>query len=278
MTSAPRGRVTIVDRGSGTPLVFIPPLQGRWEYMSGTVDALSKSMRVITFSLCGERGSGLRYDRARGLGNYVDQAIRALDDRRIDRAVVCGVSFGGVVALHVAADHSDRVSALVLASTPGPGFQLRPRHQMYARVPWLFGPVFLAEIPRRFRPEFAAAVPDARMRRLFALRQLGTFLRAPVSLRRMAERAKLISALDSAALCRRISVPTLVVTGEPALDFVVPVEGSSDYARLIAGARGVVLERTGHHGTITRPEAFAALVDDFVSRLTERGQEGRAAS
>jgi pimeloyl-ACP methyl ester carboxylesterase len=268
----------IVERGTGAPLVFIPPLQGRWEYMRDTVDALARYMRVVTFSLCGERGSGVRFDRARGLSNYVDQTIRALDDRSIDRAIVCGVSFGGVVALHVAAEHPDRVSALVLASTPGPSFHLRPRHLMYARAPWLFGPLFLAEMPRRFRPEFAAAVPDPRLRRRFALRLLRTFVRAPVSLRRMAERARLISELDLVALCRRISTPTLVVTGERSLDFVVPVEGSSDYARVISGARTAVLERTGHHGTITRPEEFAALVAGFVSRLSERGEKGRAAS
>src|SRR5437763_1441318 len=116
-------RVKSVERGSGAPLVFVPPLQGRWEYMNDTVDALASRMRVVTFSLCGERGSGMRFDRTRGLANYVDQTIGALDDRRIDRAVVCGVSFGGVVALHVAAEHPDRVGALVLASTPGPTFR-----------------------------------------------------------------------------------------------------------------------------------------------------------
>ena len=262
------------------PLVLVPPLQGRWEYLRDTVDALEKHNRVLTFSLCGERRSGVRLDRARGLSNYVDQIIRVLDDRRIDRAVLCGVSFGGVVALHAAAGHPDRTAALVLASTPGPTFQLRPRHLMYARAPWLFGPLFLAEVPRRFRPEFAAAMPDAHVRRRFALRQLRTFVRAPLSLRRMAHRARLIRALDLTAMCRRISAPTLVVTGEPALDFVVPVQGSSDYARLIAGARRAVLERTGHHGTITRPDAFAALVHGFVAGLqTSSGSgRGRAAS
>ena len=39
---------------------------------------------------------------------------------------------------------------------------------------------------------------------------------------------------------------------------------SSEYIRLIAGARSVILERTGHLGTMTRPDAFAALVHDFV--------------
>jgi 3-oxoadipate enol-lactonase len=272
--------VTIIDKGSGTPLLLVQPLQGRWEYLGETVDALARRMRVVTFSLCGERGSGLRFDRSRGLSNYVDQAVRALDDRRIERAVLCGVSFGGVVALHVAAEFPSRVAALVLASTPGPSFRLRPRHLMYARAPLLFGPVFMAEVPRRFRAEFASAMPDAKARRRFALRQLRTFVRAPLSLRRMAERARMIGELDLAAVCGRISAPTLVVTGEPALDFVVPVQGSSDYTRLIPGARGAILHRTGHHGTITRPDAFAALVHEFVSRVeTSTGAaKGRAAS
>ena len=30
----------IIDRGSGPPLVLIPGLQGRWEYVRPTVDAL----------------------------------------------------------------------------------------------------------------------------------------------------------------------------------------------------------------------------------------------
>jgi len=264
--------VEIVDKGSGTPLVLIPPLQGRWEYMGDTVDALATRVRVITFSLCGERSSGLRFDPTRGLANYESQVLQALNDRGIDRAVICGVSFGGVVAVRVAADHPDRTAALILASTPGPSFHLRPRHVMYTRAPWLFGPLFLAELPRRFRPEFTAALPDAKARRRFALRQIRTFLRAPLSLRRMGQRARLIGVLDLADLCSRIAAPTLVVTGEPALDFVVPVQGSTDYARLIPDARSAVLERTGHHGTITRPDAFAALVQEFV------GAEGRAAS
>ena len=41
----------LVDRGSGPPLVLIPGLQGRWEYLRPAVDALSASFRVLTFSL-----------------------------------------------------------------------------------------------------------------------------------------------------------------------------------------------------------------------------------
>jgi len=244
--------------------VLIPPLPGRWEYLSATVDALASSFRVITFSLCGERGSGGRFHPSRGLADDVSRVGDALDDRGIDRAAICGVSFGGLVGLRFAADRPERTAALVLASTPGPRFHLRPRHLMYARRPWLFAPLFVAEMPRRVRPELAAALPEPKARVRFSLQQARTFWRAAVSFRRMRQRACLIEALDSRDLCPRVAAPTLVVTGDPTLDFVVPVEGSADYARLIPGARGVVLERTGHHGTITRPDAFARLVRDFI--------------
>ena len=66
------------------------------------------------------------------------------------------------------------------------------------------------------------------------------------------------------ARLRRVTAPTLIVTGEPALDRVVPVEGTAAYVELIRGATHVVLERTGHLGTITRPQAFADAVNEFV--------------
>jgi len=64
--------------------------------------------------------------------------------------------------------------------------------------------------------------------------------------------------------CRRVAAPTLVVTGEAGLDRVVPVESTATYLQFIAGARSFVLERTGHFGTITRPELFADIVYEFV--------------
>ena len=63
-----RDRVQIVDKGSGTPLVLIPPLQGRWEYMSDTVDALARSFRVRRSTI--EFLQGVAERRAGKNGNY----------------------------------------------------------------------------------------------------------------------------------------------------------------------------------------------------------------
>jgi pimeloyl-ACP methyl ester carboxylesterase len=261
----------IIDRGSGPPLVLIPGLQGRWEYLRPAVDALSVFFRVLTFSL----GDG-------DLDAYAHQVASMLSRKGIDRATICGVSFGGLVAVRFAAQNPARCEALILASTPRPALRLRRRHQIYVRAPWIFGPIFLAESPLRLRPEICAAIPDARARRQFALRGLRTLLSAPVSLSRMAARAKLISSVDLGPDCEQITAPTLVVTGERHLDHVVPVEGAAEYVRLIPDARALVLERTGHLGSITRPDLFAAMIRDFVcaagvaSRAVNSSPEGRS--
>ena len=200
----------IIDRGTGAPLVLIPGIQGRWEYMRPAIDELAASFRVVTFPLCGERGSRSRFDVTRGLDNFVDQIDAVLDDRGLARAIICGVSFGGLIALRFAAHRRDRTSTLVLVSTPGPSFRLQRRHRIYARLPRLLGPLFLAEVPRRVRAEITRAIPDRSSRRRFAWGQIATLARAPLSFSRMAARAQLIGIHDYADDCARVQAPTLV--------------------------------------------------------------------
>ncbi len=256
--------MTVVERGNGQPLVLIPGLQGRWEYLRAAIDALGAFCRVVTFPLCDERSARAPYDPAMGLDNFVDQVRSALDGLNLPRAAICGVSFGGIVALRFAGRHPERTSSLILVSTPGPRWHLKRKHDFYSRAPWLLGPLFLAEAPWRLGHEIARALPDVRERRRFVWEQLLTLTRAPLSLTRMAARARMIAGSDRAADCRRVSAPTLVVHGESGLDHVVPVDGTSEYGRLIAGAATMLLERTGHLGTMTHPREFAAIVREFL--------------
>ena len=119
------------------------------------------------------------------------------------------------------------------------------------------------------------ALPDRADRRKFVRWQIHTILTAPVSLLQMAERARELPVPGFLEDCRRVTTPTLIVTGEPALDRVVPVEGTASYVELIRGAKHVVLERTGHQGTITRPQAFADAVNEFVNGNVARPFQGR---
>ena len=80
----------------------------------------------------------------------------------------------------------------------------------------------------------------------------------------MAARIRDAREIDVIADCARIVSPTLVITGEEALDRVVPVATTRRYATLIHGAHFQLMRGTGHLGALTQPGRFAQLVSDFV--------------
>lgn len=252
--------------GSGPTLVLIPGLNGRWEWMMPTVRALAQHFRVITFSLCGERDTMRPFDESSDFDVHLEQVDEALAEANEPHVMLCGVSYGGLVALRYAAMRPERVRALVLASTPPPGFELTAEQERYLRSPRLTAPMFLLMAPRRMGPELRAALPVWRERMRFSALRLGWAARTGMSPTRMARRMRVTRDVDFAASCSRITMPTLVITGVPGLDRVVPVDQTRRYEQLIAGAELVTLERTGHLGSITRPRRFAEIVARFVDR------------
>lgn len=255
------------DLGEGSPLALIPGVQGRWEWMRPSVDALAERHRVLTFSLCGDWGSGATVDARAGLDNFVAQIDRVLDSRSVRSATICGVSYGGLVALRYAAARPNRTDALVLVAPPGPSWAPDTRIRGYVRRPFLSTPAFIARSPARLWPEIRAAHRTLTAALAFSVRHLWRIVCAPMRPGLMAQRIEFLDAVDLAADARRVSAPTLVITGEPPLDRVVRVEGSRELAALIPGARLATLDRTGHIGLITRPRAFAEIISAFVATL-----------
>ena len=81
---------------------------------------------------------------------------------------------------------------------------------------------------------------------------------------RMARRVRFIEGVDLTERLRRVTCPTLLLTGEDGLDRVVPVRVSRQYLTLWPHAETTTIPRTGHLGLITRPDVFAGIVSGFV--------------
>ena len=244
--------------GQGPPIVLVPGIQGRWEWMRGPIEALARRHRVLTFSLSDVKG-GPFFDRC------VDHIDRGLDAAGVAQAAVAGVSFGGLVALRYASKRPGRTSALVLVSTPAPAMTLSTEQARYVAYPRLALPLFALRGAQRLAPEVWAAHATWPARARAALTHSINVATAPTSPVLMASWVEAWRVIDLADDCRAVHAPTLVMTGEPQLDRVVPVASSLEYVKLIAGARHVTLPRTGHMGLVLRPEAFADAVSAFVT-------------
>jgi pimeloyl-ACP methyl ester carboxylesterase len=251
-------------KGSGIPIVIIPGLQGRWEWMRPAVDALAKHHRVITFSLCDERTSPFPCDPEKAFDNYLDQVDLALDRASVDQAVIAGVSYGGLIASEFAARRPERVSGLVLASALHRSWRPNRQQARFLRSPLLMTPLFLATASHRVGLEMAAAFPALADRLRFTINYGLTVSIALASPSKMARRIAWSSAHQFADV-DRIKAPALIITGEPALDLVVPVDVTRRYLEELRSAEHVVLTRTGHNGLVTRPDEFAGLLGRFVN-------------
>jgi 3-oxoadipate enol-lactonase len=255
----------MIDRGHGSPIVLIPGIQGRWEWMAPTVEALSLRHRVLSFSL-GEATvrSGSRAESAHVFDAWESYIDALLDHAGISSVSLIGVSFGGVIAARYASRRPERVKALVLVCAPSPSWQPDRRQTAYLRRPLWFAPAFALRAGLRLVPEIIAAQPTWPARLNFLARHLGRVIRFPASPATMAAWVRQWKAVDPAVDCGRIPTRTLIVTGEAHLDRVVPQASTLEYVESIPGARHVVLPGTGHIGLVSKPEGFATIVRQFI--------------
>ena len=255
----------MIDRGSGTPIVLIPGLQGRLEWLEPTIDALAQRHRVLGFSLNDINGG----DPFEAWLRIVDELV---DRAGVPRVTLMGVSYGGLIAVRYAARWPDRVQALVLVSTPSPQFTLDRLSAACAKYPRAALPLFTVRACYRVVPEILAARRSWTSRMQLALEYARRAVRHPLSPTQMAHWVDAWMRADIAGDCARVTSPALLVTGEPALDRVVPVHSTLEYRKLLQTTRHEVLANTGHIGWVSRPHELTALIDQFL------GTPGSAAS
>lgn len=264
----------IIDRGSGTPVVLVPGIQGRWEWLQPAVDALATRCRVITFSLADEPTCGASFDERTGFDCYVRQIGDALDAAGVQSAIVCGISYGGLIAAAFAARHPDRTRAVVVVSAIPPSWKPDGRVRFLMRAPRLLSPLFCINSLRLF-PEMVAAKESFGSAVSFAIRHLATVIWYRFSPPLMARRVRLLEGIDLEAEVTQVRVPTLVIAGQPDLDRVVPVALTRDYLRLWPEARFASIDRSGHLGSISKPDEFAELVTRFAESLSRTHDQRR---
>jgi pimeloyl-ACP methyl ester carboxylesterase len=163
---------------------------------------------------------------------YAKRVLAYLDEQGIARADLMGHSFGGRVAVQMAAHWPDRVRSIVLIGAAG----LRPRRTFRQRLRVAFS---------RWLGKFARMLPGALREPLLRWREgrFGSrdFRAAPEPLKSILSR---VVAEDLQAEARRIRAPALLLWGRN--DTETPVEMGERYAGLIAGSRMLVLEDHDH--------------------------------
>lgn len=105
--------------GDGYPLMLLPGQSNDHHWWDGVRSDFEDSYRTITFDYRGT-GDSDKPDEPYTTRGFALDALAVLDELGVERAHVYGTSMGGRVAQWLAADHPERLAALVLGCTsPG---------------------------------------------------------------------------------------------------------------------------------------------------------------
>ena len=108
-------------KGTGPNLLFISGTGADLRKRPSIFD--SSIPDLFTLASYDQRGLGQsgKPDRPYSMAEYADDAVRFLDHLGWEKALVVGVSFGGMVAQHLAIRQTDRISKLALCCTSSGG-------------------------------------------------------------------------------------------------------------------------------------------------------------
>jgi pimeloyl-ACP methyl ester carboxylesterase len=107
-----------VDEGSGKTLVFIHGLGATHHMFEPQIESFKESYRIICPDTRGNGQSGRLTEPIQTiLDRQCDDIAALLDDLKIEKAIFCGVSYGGVFMFHFALRHPKRMAGMVIVDS-----------------------------------------------------------------------------------------------------------------------------------------------------------------
>jgi 3-oxoadipate enol-lactonase len=231
-----------VDGPAGAPVVVLSnslgASRGMWDPQ---VPPLAERYRVVTYDTRAH-GESPAPPGPYSLDDLVDDLVALLDEIGAARAHVVGLSLGGMTALRLAAREPGRVDRLAVmctsAKTEPQGFLDRAAAVRASGT----APIAPTVASRWLTPAYAAEHPDllARLEAMIAGADDEGY----------ASCAEVVARIDLRDDLRRITAPTLVVSG--ADDAALPPEHQRVIAEGIAGAELLTVAPAAHLANLER--------------------------
>jgi len=257
--------------GDAQPLVFVHGLSGSWPNWLEQLPVLAATHRVIALDLPGFGHSPMpRWEISiSGYARMLEQLFQRLG---LDAAAVVGNSMGGFIGAELAIAYPPRVERLVLVSAAGlsthnhrGSLTALPAMRALERSLLAVGAWTASKsdtVARRARLRDAALGVVVRHPS-----RLGSALAAEQI--RGAGKPGFMQGFEAVLhyeLRERlpeIACPTLIVWGDR--DRLIGVSDADVFAELIPDSRKVVFGDTGHMSMLERPDAFNALLEEFLA-------------
>jgi pimeloyl-ACP methyl ester carboxylesterase len=245
--------VAHVRQGTGPPLVLVHGAAEDHRSWRFQLDDLSDVATVVAWD---EPGCGRSSDPPEDIGVEGLALTLAALVETVGPAHVLGFSWGGTLVLELWHQRPDLIASLVLADTYAGWRGSLPPDEVEARVAAVTATLD-AEHADPTVPGLFAGPPPPEAVALLA--EMGVDVRPATLLRAL----PLMANADLSGVLPTIDVPTLLLWGEH--DVRSPLSVARAFEAAIPGARLRIIRGAGHAAHLEQPEAFTAVVRDWVA-------------
>jgi 3-oxoadipate enol-lactonase len=246
--------------GQGFPLVFVHGFTTTSEFWGEQAKEFSETYRVVRINLPGHGASPAPLSRGYGLDDFVEDINQVFRELGIEKAVLIGLSMGGIVAQKFALKHGHLLKALVLADTTAHGIGPEATADAFLRAVAKQG--YTKAVQDLSDMSFSSSASPAV--REWARREV---IQTPEFVARAAVRS--LNDADTRGALSQIEVPTLVIAGEQ--DRVTPPQESEILANGIRGSTLALIPGAGHFSMVEDPVAFDRILRKFVDGVRSSG-------
>ena len=256
------------DLGEGdVPVIFLHGFPFDKSMWNGQLEALSQSHRVIA---CDIRGFGKSRDEVSSfsIDLFSIDLARFMCALGIKKAVICGLSMGGYIALNFQKKYPEFVEALILCDTQcisdskevNEG-RLLQIHDIEENGPEAFNEKFVKKVfceesltEKKELVEELTKVVNSNSPHIIA-----------EGLRALSSRS------DTCTSLSEIDVPILIICGRE--DQVTPLQQSENMHHAADQSTLRVIEKAGHVSNLEQPEVFNQHLKDFLAKITNVHEE-----
>jgi 3-oxoadipate enol-lactonase len=249
------GRVGFTEHGSGsaTPIIFLHGVGSDKSVWKPQLDHFGRTRRSLAFDYPGYGESDFVEDATRE--DFAAAVLAGMDDLGIERAHICGLSLGGVIAIALHNAAPERCASLIIADS----FAVHPQGEAILERGLAASSDLRALAEGRVGALLATPDPAVRGEVIETMAAI-----SPESYRIGARAVWLADQRERAAAIR---VPTLVLCGDQ--DAITPPSLSEELAALIPGAKLSIIESASHIANLDKPAEFNAAIDGFLATIEE---------
>jgi 3-oxoadipate enol-lactonase len=243
------------------PVVLIHGFPFSHEMWDPQIDLLRDRFRVIAYDLRGHGMSGIG-DGQYTLEFFVDDLLGLLDHLKIEKAVFCGLSMGGYIALRSIERNAERVAALILADTQAKADSNEAKLKRSAAI-------------KSVKTNGVKAYAEGFVKSIFTPQTLTSNRASYEKIKQLIEKNQplgicgallaLASRTDTTEALSGIKVPTLILVGEN--DVLTPPSASQEMRNRIPQSNYHMIQNAAHLSNLENTEEFNKYVFSFLRTL-----------